>query len=169
MPYSPKRLSSTYKAGTDVFNRSTCRLPITPGVSRLLWLKMCYVTDSGQLLQPQADPPPPPPLPPPLPTPPDCTSLVGFTCFCVVCGTKLAVVQATHEETDAMHAVNQVAVSTVQELADMHVRLEMQQLEKIRDICEAAMEDMDSLPEKVCRPLRGGLCACLFTCATNRW
>ena len=48
-----------------------------------------------------------------------------------------------------MHAVNRMAVSAVQQLADMHKRLEMQQLEKIRDICEAALEDMESLPDKV--------------------
>lgn len=54
-----------------------------------------------------------------------------------------------------MHAANQVAMNTVQEMANMHVRLEMQQLEKIRDICEAALEDMDSLPEKVWRGGRG--------------
>jgi len=48
-----------------------------------------------------------------------------------------------------MLAANQAAVNTVQQLAKMHQRLEMQQLEKIRDICEAALEDMDSVPDKV--------------------
>ena len=48
-----------------------------------------------------------------------------------------------------MHAANQAAVNTVQQLADMHQRLEIQQLEKIRDICEAALDDMESLPDKV--------------------
>ncbi|CAM9288324.1 unnamed protein product, partial [Laminaria digitata] len=48
-----------------------------------------------------------------------------------------------------MHAANQAAVNTVQQLADMHQRLEIQQLEKIRDICEAALEDMESLPDKI--------------------
>lgn len=48
-----------------------------------------------------------------------------------------------------MLAANQAAVNTVQQLAKMHQKLEMQQLEKIRDICEAALEDMDSLPDKV--------------------
>ena len=49
-----------------------------------------------------------------------------------------------------MIAANQAAVNTVQQLAKIHQKLEMQQLEKIRDICEAALEDMDSLPDKVC-------------------
>lgn len=57
--------------------------------------------------------------------------------------------QAGSEEREAMQAANQAAVNTVQQMAGMHQRLEMQQLEKIRDICEAALEDMESLPDKV--------------------
>lgn len=57
--------------------------------------------------------------------------------------------QANEQERAAMQAANQMAVTTVQELALMKQRLEMQQLEKIRDICEAAMEDMETLPDKV--------------------
>lgn len=57
--------------------------------------------------------------------------------------------QSSRKERDAMLAANQAAVNTVQQLAKMHQRLEMQQLEKIRDICEAALEDMDSVPDKV--------------------
>lgn len=48
-----------------------------------------------------------------------------------------------------MNTANQAAISTVQELARTHQRLEMQQLEKIRDICEAALDDMNTLPDKV--------------------
>ncbi|CAN0045447.1 unnamed protein product, partial [Discosporangium mesarthrocarpum] len=48
-----------------------------------------------------------------------------------------------------MSAANQMAATMVQELALMQQRLEMQQLEKIRAICEAAMEDMRSLGDKV--------------------
>ncbi|CAM9332385.1 unnamed protein product, partial [Hapterophycus canaliculatus] len=57
--------------------------------------------------------------------------------------------ESSRKERDAMLAANQAAVNTVQQLAKMHQKLEMQQLEKIRDICEAALEDMDSLPDKI--------------------
>ncbi|CAM9849459.1 unnamed protein product, partial [Ectocarpus sp. 12 AP-2014] len=57
--------------------------------------------------------------------------------------------ESSREERDAMIAANQAAVNTVQQLAKMHQKLEMQQLEKIRDICEAALEDMDTLPDKI--------------------
>lgn len=71
-----------------------------------------------------------------------CSCKIIATCCCVH-------KQASEAEKEAMLAVNQAAVNTVQEMANMHQRLEMQQLEKIRDICEAALDDMDSLPEKV--------------------
>ncbi|CAM9326292.1 unnamed protein product, partial [Ectocarpus fasciculatus] len=57
--------------------------------------------------------------------------------------------ESSREERDAMIAANKAAVNTVQQLAKMHQKLEMQQLEKIRDICEAALEDMDTLPDKI--------------------
>lgn len=74
---------------------------------------------------------------------------IYFLCKFVVVACCYVLKQASEAEREAMLAVNQAAVNAVQEMANMHQRLEMQQLEKIRDICEAALDDMDSLPEKV--------------------
>eukprot|EP00903_Cladosiphon_okamuranus_P014508 g13457.t1 len=68
---------------------------------------------------------------------------------CYILAMRARIPKSSREERDAMIAANQAAVNTVQQLAKMHQKLEMQQLEKIRDICEAALEDMDSLPDKI--------------------
>ncbi|CAM9130911.1 unnamed protein product [Scytosiphon promiscuus] len=68
---------------------------------------------------------------------------------CYILAMRARIPKSSRKERDAMLATNQAAVNTVQQLAKMHQKLEMQQLEKIRDICEAALEDMDSLPDKI--------------------
>ncbi|CAM9251597.1 unnamed protein product [Ectocarpus sp. 4 AP-2014] len=68
---------------------------------------------------------------------------------CYILAMRARIPKSSREERDAMIAANQAAVNTVQQLAKMHQKLEMQQLEKIRDICEAALEDMDTLPDKI--------------------
>ncbi|CAM9955422.1 unnamed protein product, partial [Phaeothamnion confervicola] len=55
----------------------------------------------------------------------------------------------SERERSVLARVNQLASTLVREVAMMGQALEMQQLEKIRTICEAAMEDMSRLPDKV--------------------
>ena len=49
----------------------------------------------------------------------------------------------------ALKRVNDFALACAEELAEMVVAAEQQQLEKIRRICEVAMDDMGKLPETV--------------------
>ncbi|CAN0278710.1 unnamed protein product [Pylaiella littoralis] len=68
---------------------------------------------------------------------------------CYILAMRSRIPKSSRLERDAMIAANQAAINTVAQLAKMHQKLEMQQLEKIRDICEAALEDMETLPDKI--------------------